>query len=109
MHRRREAPAQPPGPKRLLTTALLGISLSAALLTSACGTDATATDRAVSRLHSRLTDAGISASVGQLSFEHMRIDSMLPHRQGTHRAHRPGTGRQARRCHDAFWRPGTAI
>ncbi len=43
MHRRREAPAQPPGPKRLLTTALLGIGLSAALLTSACGTDATAT------------------------------------------------------------------
>ena len=42
MHARRGARAQPPRPKRLLTRALLGIGLSAALLTSACGTDATA-------------------------------------------------------------------
>ena len=43
MQRRLEAPTQLPGPKRLLTRALLGIGLSAALLTSACGADATAT------------------------------------------------------------------
>ncbi len=42
MQRRREDNAQPPGRKRLLATALLGIGLSAALVTSACGTDATA-------------------------------------------------------------------
>ena len=43
MPRRREAPTQPTGPKRLLIASLLGIGLSAALLTSACGADATAT------------------------------------------------------------------
>ena len=42
MRRRRQAPTRLPGPKRLLTTALLGIGLSAALLTSACGSEATA-------------------------------------------------------------------
>ncbi len=41
MHRR-EGPRQPSGPKRFLTVALLGIGLSAVLVTSACGADATA-------------------------------------------------------------------
>jgi len=40
--RRREDPEQRPGRKRLLAAALLGIGLSAALGTSACGADATA-------------------------------------------------------------------
>ena len=41
MPRRREDPKQRPGRKRLLDMALLGIGLSAALATSACGADAT--------------------------------------------------------------------
>jgi hypothetical protein len=42
MQRRLEAPTQRPGRKRLLATALLGIGLSAVLVTSACGANATA-------------------------------------------------------------------
>jgi hypothetical protein len=42
MRRRLEAPTQRPGRKRLLATALLGIGLSAVLVTSACGANATA-------------------------------------------------------------------
>ncbi len=41
MHRRREDPEQRLGRKRLLATALLGIGLSAALVISGCGANAT--------------------------------------------------------------------
>ncbi|MGI8911721.1 MAG: hypothetical protein ACR2JR_14390 [Rubrobacteraceae bacterium] len=42
MYRRREDPDQRPGRKRLLATALLGIGLSAVLVMSGCGANATA-------------------------------------------------------------------
>ncbi|QIN81696.1 hypothetical protein GBA63_02890 [Rubrobacter tropicus] len=43
MRRRLEAPAQHPGSRRLLAATLLGIGLSAALATGACGADASTT------------------------------------------------------------------
>ncbi len=81
MHRRREAPTQPPGPKRLLTRALLGIGLSAALLTSACGTDATATsgkdenpDKSTAATSSNASAAGTSGSSLPRGSEPVKLD-----------------------------------
>jgi hypothetical protein len=63
MHRRRESPSRTPIPKRPLAAALLG--LSAALLTGACGADATATqERDESRAGTTATAAGSGTPAG---------------------------------------------
>lgn len=79
MHRRRETPAQLPGPRRLLSTALLGIGLSAALLTSACGPDATAgkaknPDKSMAATGSRTPAAGVSGATLPQGSEPVKLD-----------------------------------
>lgn len=81
MPRRREAPTQPPGPKRLPTASLLGIGLSAALLTSACGADATATagkdknaDKSTASTSSETPAAGTSGSSLPQGSEPVKLD-----------------------------------
>ena len=81
MQRRLEAPTQLPGPKRLLTRALLGIGLSAALLTSACGADATATagkdknpDKSTTATSSKTLATGTSGSNLPQGSEPVKLD-----------------------------------
>jgi hypothetical protein len=59
-------PDQRPGRRRLLATALLGIGLSAVLATSACGVDATTTEKAAKDKNSGEATAAESSGQGGL-------------------------------------------